>query len=206
MSEKKYVSYSSSNSCSTDLTKQITGCRFSLSPMCDDYISIILNALKHVDTSKVWSNTDTLSTVYRGKRVHVEDAVKALFINAYKKDVHMSLEATFSKGCSGDTEGESYLAEDDLLANELSIKDIHFPVECKIALYPLGDGNYMDIIANVVNTAIDRGIYKESAHYCTFLQADVQSLFSYIDYVNEYCGSHLSHYVFEVTMAVNLPE
>jgi uncharacterized protein YqgV (UPF0045/DUF77 family) len=174
--------------------------------MCDDYISIILNALKHVDTSKVWSNTDTLSTVYRGKRVHVEDAVKALFINAYKKDVHMSLEATFSKGCPGDTEGESYLAEDDLLANELSIKDIHFPVECKIALYPLGDGDYMDVIANVVNTAIDRGIFKESAHYCTFLHADVQSLFSYIDYVNEYCGSHLSHYVFEVTMAVNLPE
>lgn len=206
MSEKQYVNYSSSSSCSTDVSKQITGCRFSLSPMSYNYISIILGSLEHVDTSKVWSNTDTLSTVYRGKRVHVEDALKSLFINAFTKDVHMSLEATFSKGCPGDIEGESYLNGDNILLNEPSIKDIHFPVECKIALYPLGDGNYMDVIANVVNTAIDRGIYKGSAHYCTFLHCDVQSLFSYIDYVNEYCGSHLHHYVFEVTMAVNLPE
>jgi hypothetical protein len=175
--------------------------------MSDNYISIILGALKHVDTSKIWSQTDNLSTVYRGKRVHVEDALKSLFINAFTENVHMSLEATFSKGCPGDIEGESYLGDDDdVLMNEPSIKNIHFPVDCKIALYPLGDGNYMDVIAHVVNTAIDRGIFKGSAHYCTFLQCDVQSLFSYIDFVNEYCGNNLSHYVFEVTMAVNLPE
>ena len=93
-----------------------------------------------------------------------------------------------------------------LPVNEPSIKDVHFPVECKIALYPLGEGNYMDIIAEVVNNAIDRGIYKKSAHYCTLLNCDVQSLFSYIDYVNEFCGNHIPHYVFEITMAVNLPE
>lgn len=206
MLKKQYVNYSSNCCCSTDVSKQITGCRFSLSPMSDNYISIILGALKHVDTSKVWSNTDTLSTVYRGKRIHVEDALKSLFINAYTKNVHMSLEATFSKGCPGDIEGESYLNDDNILLNEPSIKDVHFPVECKIALYPLGEGNYMDIIAEVVNNAIDRGIYKKSAHYCTLLNCDVQSLFSYIDYVNEFCGNHIPHYVFEITMAVNLPE
>lgn len=206
MSEKEYVKYNSSCSCSTEVTKQITGCRFSLSPMCDNYISIILGALKCVDTTHIWSKTDHLSTVYRGRRVHVQDALKALFIHSYTTNTHMSLEATFSKGCPGDIEGESYLKEGIELANEPTIKDSHFPVDCKIALYPLGEGNYMDTIAHVVNTAIDRGIFNSSAHYCTFLKCDVQSLFSYIDFVNEYCGSHLSHYVFEITMAVNLPE
>jgi uncharacterized protein YqgV (UPF0045/DUF77 family) len=206
MSKKQYVNYSSSVSCSTEVTKQITGCRFTLSPMSDNYISIILNALKSVDTSKIWSKSDKLSTVYRGKRVHVQDALKRLFIHSYTEGIHMNLEATFSKGCPGDTEGESLLDCDDILVNEQSISSINFPVECKIALYPLGEGNYMDVIAHVVNSAIDSGLYSETAHYCTFLKGDVHSLFSYIDFVNEYCGSHLDHYVFEVTMAVNLPE
>ena len=60
MSKKQYVNYSSSVSCSTEVTKQITGCRFTLSPMSDNYISIILNALKSVDTSKIWSKSDKL--------------------------------------------------------------------------------------------------------------------------------------------------
>ena len=126
MSENsKYVTYGSCGCGSCGASKEITGCRFSLSPMSDKYIDIILGALGKVDTSKVWKETDKLSTIYRGKRIHVLDAVKGLFIHSYDENVHTTLEATLSKGCPGDTDADSFLAEDDVLVNEESIKDIH---------------------------------------------------------------------------------
>lgn len=211
MSENKnYVTYGQANGencscCGCDGRSSITGCRFSLSIMSDRFIDIILGALAKVDTTKVWKATDKLSTVYRGKAIHVTDAVKACFIHAFEKGTHMTMECTFSKGCPGDTEADNYVAEDDVLMNEEHIKDVHFPVNCKIALYPMGIPNYMEYIANIVNHAIDLGIYEGSSHYCTILSCDVQELFSYINYVNEYCGKECKHYIFEVTMSVNSP-
>lgn len=87
----------------------ISGCRFTLYPMTDNFIDIILGALKKTDTQAVWSETDALSTVYRGKLPYVTDAVKALFINAYQENVHMAIEGQFSKGCPGDISGDSKL-------------------------------------------------------------------------------------------------
>ncbi|MCC8052217.1 MAG: Ykof family thiamine-binding protein [Clostridiales bacterium] len=210
MSEKQYVTYGQSCGCGcgcggTEASRAITGCRFSISPMCDDFINVILGAIGKVDTSKVWKMTDSLSTVYRGRQIHVEDAVKACFVHAYREGVHMTMEATFSKGCPGDTDADCLMAEDNVPVNEAAMKDIHFPVACKISLYPMGIPNYMEYIAAVVNHAIDLGIYEASSHYCTILRCDVQDLFSYIHYVNEYCGKNLSHYIFEVTLSVNSP-
>ena len=145
--------------------------------MADNYIDVILSSLGKTDTSKVWKETDKLSTVYRGKQIHVEDAVEACFANAWRKGVHMTMEMTFSKGCPGDTEADCFMSEDDVRANEDRIRDIHFPVNCKISLYPLGIPDYMKYIAEVVNHSIDLGLYERSTHYCTVLKGDVP--FSY---------------------------
>ena len=212
MPEKPYVTYGQSCGCgsgcgtgSTAASKAITGCRFSLSPMTDRFVDVILGAVGKVDTGKVWQSTGKLSTVYRGRQIHVEDAVKACFIYAWQPDVHMTLEATYSKGCPGDTDADCFMSEDDVPLNEEKIKDIHFPVDCKIALYPMGVPNYMEYIANIVNHAIDLGLYERSTHYCTVLRGDVQELFDYFHWVNTTCGQALSHYIFEVTLSVNSP-
>lgn len=210
--KKEYVTYGQSCGCgdgcgcaTTGASKAITGCRFSISPMSDDYINILIGAINKVKTDKVWAATDELSTVYRGKQIHVEDAVKACFIHAWRENVHMTMEATFSKGCPGDVDADSLIAEDDVLMNADSMKDIHFPVSCKIALYPMGIPDYMKYIAEVVNHAIDLGIYDRSSHYCTILKGDIHDLFDYFSYVNRTCGEKLSHYIFEVTLSVNSP-
>ena len=92
--DKHYVSYGSCPAGSCGASKDITGCRFSISPMSDDFINIILSSISKVDTSKLWSKTDKLSTIYRGKRCHVLDALKACFIYSYRKDVHSTMEIT----------------------------------------------------------------------------------------------------------------
>lgn len=216
--KKQYVTYGNKTSCSTGgsdcgcgtaasaASLKVNGCRFTLNVMSDDFINIILGSLQRTKTDKIWQMTDELSTVYRGKQVHVLDAVKACFINAYQPGVHMTAELTYSRGCPGDIEADSFMNADDVPENEPLIRDIHFPVMCKIAFYPMGTGDYMTHIATVVNHAIDLGIYERSSHYCTILRGDVQEIFDYFDYVNTYGAQHLSHYVLEATVAANLPE
>ena len=65
--EKKYVTYGSCCAGSCGAKGNLTGCRFSLSPMTDRYVEIILEAIGKVHAGKVWQTTDKLSTVYRGK-------------------------------------------------------------------------------------------------------------------------------------------
>ena len=143
MSEKEkkpYVTYGSCACGCSGATKEITGCRFSLSPMTDRFVDVILGAIEKVHTDKVWSTTDKLSTIYRGKREHVLDAVKACMVHAYHEGVHMTMEATVSKGCPGDTDAESFLAEDDVLLNEpeifLQYPEIYeqYPYSAKVAV------------------------------------------------------------------------
>lgn len=202
---KSYVTYGSCACGCSGATKEITGCRFSLSPMSDQFIDIILSSIARVHTDKVWSATDKLSTIYRGKQNHVVDAAKACFVQSYRENVHMTMEATFSKGCPGDTDAESYLAEDDILLNEPEIADVHFPVCCKISLYPMGVPDYMKYIADVVNMAVDCDVYAGSGHYVTLLEGDVQDLFAYFNKALDYCRANLSHYILEVTLSVNSP-
>lgn len=47
--------------------------------MADNYIDVILSSLSKTNTSKVWKQTDKLSTVYRRNQLHVEDALEACF-------------------------------------------------------------------------------------------------------------------------------
>ena len=73
-----------------------TVCRFSLAVMCDDYADKILTAIKQVDTQRIHSATDALSTTYRGERTHVLDALQAFFTHANDGKTHITLEASFT--------------------------------------------------------------------------------------------------------------
>ena len=99
------------------------------------------------DTSGVWSQSDALSTVYRGKLAYVADAVRGLFVNAFRPGVHMALEGQFSKGCPGDCDGDSLLTREGPVPNLPLVGEKHFPVQAKIALYPMGIPDYIDKIA-----------------------------------------------------------
>lgn len=192
-------------SCGSAGAREITGCRFSLYPLTDRFVDIILEAVSSVDTTKVWHHTDHLSTVYRGKRIHVLDAVKACFIRVWQPDVHMCMEATISRGCPGDVEADAYLAEDDGLLNEPGIKDRHFTASCKISLYPMGREDYMLHIARIVELAREYGVYAGPGHYVTMLEGDVQALFTYLDAATLYCDQNLDHYILQTTVSVNSP-
>lgn len=185
--------------CGTD--KEITGCRFSLSVMDDNFAKKILSGISKVDASNVWSYTDALSTIYRGKRTDVVSAVKDCFVHVYDDKTHMTMEATFSKGCPGDVDEDSHLSENEVALNVTK----QFPVLSKISFYPLGISDYMEHIAYVVNLAMEKGLYNSSSHYATELEGDVNELFTYFEELMAYAEQHIDHYVFQVTLSVNSP-
>lgn len=183
----------------------ISGCRFSLYPMTDNFVSVILGALEKTDTSAVWRQSDALSTVYRGKLPYVADAVRALFINAWQPEVHMALEGQFSKGCPGDTDGDSLLDREGEAPNRAKIQDRHFPVLCKLALYPMGTGDYIDEIAKVWRMAEAEGLNPKTIHYATRIEGDVQKVFDYLEEVCRLMEQSVPHYILHFTLSVNSP-
>ncbi len=183
----------------------ISGCRFSLYPMTNDFVSVILGALEKTDTSAVWSQSDALSTVYRGKLSYVADAVRGLFVHAWRPKVHMALEGQFSKGCPGDTDGDSLLNREGPLPNMPDIQDKHFPVQCKLALYPMGVSDYIDQIAKVWRMAEEAGLKPVSIHYATRITGDVHEVFDYLENVCRLMEQSVPHYILHFTLSVNSP-
>ncbi|MFC4558303.1 YkoF family thiamine/hydroxymethylpyrimidine-binding protein [Virgibacillus kekensis] len=183
----------------------IAGCSFSVHPMSDRFIEIITGALEKADTSKVWMNTDDVTTTVRGKLTHVFDVTKAIFIHAAETGEHVAFEATYSLGCPGDSAGDVYLAEDDAPANHEQVKEIHQPVAAKFSLYPLGGGNYMDIIMNQIE-AMKKHVDVSHAHYATRLDGHSVKIFEGLQQVFEATvegGS--SHTVMTVSISANSP-
>ncbi|MBQ0060004.1 MAG: hypothetical protein KBS83_08675, partial [Lachnospiraceae bacterium] len=131
MENQDYNSYASCKAGCPGASLDITGCNFMLAPMTDRYEEVIMGAIMKLDSSRVWSNTSKMGTVYRGRRDDVLDAVKACFAYAYQDDVHMTLTMTLTKGCPGDCDEDYVLSDAESLANEEGMKDIHFPVDVK---------------------------------------------------------------------------
>lgn len=186
--------------CGTD--KEITGCRFSLSVMSDDYVSKILNALEAIDTTQVWKATDLLSTTYRGHKTNVIQTLKELFIAVNDNETHITLEATLSKGCPGDTEEDIPMELAPVIKRLPSTK---FNVHGKIAFYPMGQLDYLAHIAHVVRLAINKGVYDKSSHYATQLHGDVHDLFDYFHEIFDYADEHLEHFIYQITLSINSP-
>lgn len=189
----------------TDLP--ISGCRFTLYPMCDNFIDIILGGLERVDTSAVWSETDALSTVYRGKLDYVMDAVSALFASAWTEGVHMAIEGQVSKGCPGDVSGDSKLTYEGEAPNRAIVEAATQPCLCKLALYPMGVGDYIDDIARVWRMAEDRGLNPQTIHYATRIEGSIHDVFAYLTDVCKLmeASESVHHYVLHFTINVNSP-
>src|SRR5699024_12117734 len=122
-------------------TSEIAGASFTLSPMSDDFVEVIESTLSAVNTSKVWLETDDVSTTIRGKLIHVVDVTKAICLQAAKSGEHGSFQSTNSLGCPGDTEADAYLASDDTPTNIVQTDTTHAYAKTKLTSYALGGGD-----------------------------------------------------------------
>lgn len=186
-------------------TSRIVGCRFSLYPMSNHFVDIIMDALSKVDTSKVWSKTDDVSTCIRGRMEHVFDVTKAIFLQAANSGEHVVLNGTFSIGCPGDTEGDVFMSENDQRMNEMNSAAIPIQTAAQFALYPMGTTDYMKKIYGAVEIAQEHGTFGGGVHYASRLEGDANRVFATLEQSFTHTQESVSHVVMTVNLSCNSP-
>ncbi len=81
----------------------------------------------------------------------------------------------------------------------------HFPVQAKIALYPMGIPDYIDKIAGVWRMAEKARLNPVSIHYATRISGDVHEVFDYLEAVCRKMEAEVPHYILCFTLSVNSP-
>ncbi len=173
--------------------------------MSDNFVEIIMNSLKQTDTSKVWLETDDVTTTVRGKITHVFDVTKAIFLHAAGTGKHVAFQGTYATGCPGDTDGDVYIAKDDVPQNKEALKKLRQPVSAKFSLYPLGDGDYMGVIYEQIKM-LNQQVTVMPSHYSTKLTGETNAIFLGLEQAFravEADGS--SHTVMTVSISANSP-
>ncbi|MDN3451350.1 YkoF family thiamine/hydroxymethylpyrimidine-binding protein [Planococcus sp. APC 3906] len=184
-------------------TSPIVGFRFSLHPMAGDFIQVIKGALRETDTTNVWMHTDDVSTVIRGRQLHVFNAAKSIALHAAKTGVHVAMSGTFSVGCPGDSAGDAYLDKGDELLNTDTSKQY---VSSQFALYPMNNPDYMAIIYREVERAKALGVFNDSMHYASGIHGDIHDVFAF--YEEAFANARTSenaHLVMTVALSINSP-
>lgn len=184
---------------------KIAGASFTISPMSDQFVDIILGALKEVDTSKVSMQTDDVTTTVRGKLNHVFDVTKAIFIHAATTGEHVTYQATYSIGCPDHTSNDHFIKTDNELMNEVNTKLINQYVAAKFSLYPLGDGEYMDVIYDQIET-MKKHVKVSSAYSATRLDGEAIDIFNGLESIfSATVENGSSHTVMTVSISANSP-
>lgn len=184
----------------------LAGCSFSIHPMSDNFVELITNAIDKTDSSKVWMQTDKVSTIVRGRMAHIFDVSQSVFAQTAKSGKHVAFHATYSIGCPGDSEGHSYMAESDELMNDSKNKKLSLEVAAKFALYPMDGGDYMDTIYEQIENMKSFGVQVTPTHYETRLDGNSHDIFKGLRNVFEKtkkAGSE--HTVMTVSISANSP-
>ena len=178
----------------------VMGCRYQVCILSDSFVKVILDALGKTNTEKIWAKTERTSTVYRGKRVHVVDCVKACFSHTYSKaSPFISMSATFTKDSSDDMSKDCIIADDDVLLNYTQKT---FNVVGRVSLNVIGAGDHEAHTAAMVDFAVKRGIYTGEGYYTHNVEGNVHDMFNFVNDVLEYGNKNIGHYAFETSMVI----
>ena len=187
-------------------SSRIVGCRLSIFPMTDRFAEVIVEALKSVNTDKVWMHTDDLCTCIRGRAEHVFDVTRAIFAHSASTGAHTVFNGTFSIGCPGDSNGDVYMSEDDIRMNENLAGAADLETASHFSLYPLGTENYMDIIYQEIERAKSKGTLTQGIHYSSRLDGTVSSVFDTLeDAFRHAIQTDSSHLVMTAVVSANSP-
>lgn len=197
-----------------------SGAQVSLYPMSDDFVSIILDAVKQLDPwrDQLRVETDDLSTLIVGAPEILFPAMRDLFVAAARSGVHCTMHATVSRGCPGEpddpicTPGDSLPlgttlpvrieAAQQAVANAPQTGQI---VAAQFSLYPLGLGHHMDEIYGCIDFLKSSGTFERSKNFCTKLRGDSGPVFATLSQAFTSFGAQAGHVALDVTLSANSP-
>ncbi|SIQ15248.1 YKOF-related Family [Alkalispirochaeta americana] len=187
-----------------------SGCQFSISVMSDNFVPVILDAIKALGKPQdLRIETDDLSTLVIGPPRRVFQAVETVYAEACRRGGHVTLSALFSRGCPGEPD-DPLCHPPDPDRNQPgedhpSSPDQGIPVSAHFSLYPLGDPGYMTTIARAISSVQDDGVFGGAKHFCTRLEGDLSKVFSSILKTFETAAASTPHVVLHLTASKGSP-
>ena len=186
------------------------GVRFSLHPMTDDFVPVILRSVDGLDALGLEVEVDDVSSCLLGIEPTVFEAVRIAFARAAEPGVHVVLNATFSAGCPGEPEGDVCVPrayEGPTGGGDWSAEAFALPdrIAAQFALYPLGSDDYMDTIAEQVKRAHERDVEVVGRHFCTHLYGSGDAVFDVLRDAFAAARDRAAHVVMTATISAHSP-
>jgi len=186
------------------------GVRFSLYPMRDDFVPLILAAVRGLPDLGVAAETDDVSSCLIGEEPNLWEALRVAFRRASDGGAHVALNATFSAGCPGEPDGDVCVprAYDGPTGGEEGWSPEAYgigPISVQFALYPLGTPDYMDAIYSEIERARHAGVRVVGRHFCTHLYGPGDEVFDILRLAFREAQSRATHVVMTVTSSANSP-
>jgi uncharacterized protein YqgV (UPF0045/DUF77 family) len=173
------------------------GCQFSLYPMTNDFVEVILGAVAcikaHRDQLRV--ETDEISTLLVGAPEVLFPTLQECFVKAARRSGHLVMNISLSRGCPGEPDdpicrspalraaatpaGEGRV--EGTLDRLKPVAPAGIPTAAQIALYPLGRPDYMADIGDCISFLKQTGIHTRAKHFCTRLDGDAANVFQVIE-------------------------
>ena len=181
----------------------VVGARIGVYPMQDNFVEVILGALKETDKTGLYVVTDDLGTTIQGKRERVFAYVKEVFLRTAHTGEHVVANVLFSVGCPGDVP-EDFDFDAKAKSVELPMEDM--PIACAWSLYPLGSKEYFQVIVEEVEKAMEMSkVEVESYHYCTRLDGKARDIFNLLETSFEGVSKRIHHTIIHATFSKGSP-
>ncbi len=197
-----------------------SGAQVSLYPMSDDFVSIILQAVKQLDPwrDQLRVQTDDISTLIVGAPEILFPAIRDLFVAAARSGVHCTMHATVSRGCPGERDDPICTPANSLRPSAALPARIEAAqqavaiapqtgqiVAAQFSLYPLGLGHHMDEIYGCIDFLKSSGTFERSKNFCTKLRGDAGPVFATLSQAFVSFGAQAGHVALDVTLSANSP-
>ncbi|WP_159621276.1 YkoF family thiamine/hydroxymethylpyrimidine-binding protein [Ruania rhizosphaerae] len=186
------------------------GARFSLHPMTDSFIDVILGALDAADSTDLTITTDDVSTHVRGREDRILAYLTEAIAHAGRTGTHTVAHVLLSRGCPGEVaceiaDGAAYAPQVPQVRRSLPATGVH--ASAHWALYPLDDEgtDHMAGIYAAIDYAKQLGVFTGSEHYVTRLDGDLADVLGAVVAGWLLVGADVRHVTTHVTVSVNSP-
>lgn len=180
------------------------GARFSLYPMTDRYVPVILAAIEGLRERGLEVETDDVSTFIGGDRNAIWSSLEEVFARAARSGEHVVMSAQVSHGCPGETSCEPD-ARTGTASAPVERPGQGVTIACQWSLYPLGITGYMDVISREIGRTKQAGVFGGGAHFVSRLEGELPAVLAAIRRSFDQACADAGHVVAHLTLSANSP-
>jgi uncharacterized protein YqgV (UPF0045/DUF77 family) len=180
--------------------------------MADDYVDVILAALRHADATGLEVQTGKVSTYVSGAEQDVLRYLSQLIAAAGRGGAHVAAAVHLSRGCPGGVSCDIPEGGAALYSEIPQLEPTGIQAAADWAIYPLADGgtdsaaaDHMRDIYAAIDYAKSTGVTVTEDHYVTRLDGDVAQVLQTIAAGWVLIGRSVQHVVTHATLSINSP-